>query len=102
MLQIRAVRGSLLLVIALVPACVAGAEQRPSRGETQTPPPEPRQERTAGELLVNAPPPPHEPPRGAPPFADAAWVPGYWHWDGVRYVWVAGHWEKARPAWAPR
>jgi hypothetical protein len=21
------------------------------------------------------------------------WVPGEWHWDGVKYVWLPGHWE---------
>jgi len=25
------------------------------------------------------------------------WIPGYWDWNGRRYTWVAGHYEKARP-----
>jgi hypothetical protein len=25
------------------------------------------------------------------------WVPGYWHWDAIRYVWVPGHWETPPP-----
>lgn len=23
----------------------------------------------------------------------ATWVRGYWHWDGVRYVWQRGRWQ---------
>jgi hypothetical protein len=33
------------------------------------------------------------PPR---PVADAAWVDGYWDWDGAQWVWVDGHWETGR------
>ena len=22
------------------------------------------------------------------------WIPGFWNWDGRRYVWAAGHWEQ--------
>lgn len=28
------------------------------------------------------------------------WAPGYWGWNGRRHVWVAGHWERARPGYA--
>jgi hypothetical protein len=32
----------------------------------------------------------------------AIWVRGYWHWDGVRYVWERGRWESsATPANTP-
>ncbi len=32
----------------------------------------------------------------------ALWVRGYWHWDGVRYVWERGRWESlTAPATAP-
>ncbi|HKO49885.1 MAG TPA: YXWGXW repeat-containing protein [Polyangiaceae bacterium] len=27
------------------------------------------------------------------PKPDATWVRGYWHWDGVRYVWQRGRWQ---------
>lgn len=30
----------------------------------------------------------------------ATWVRGYWHWDGVRYVWQRGRWQD--DAVAPR
>ena len=31
------------------------------------------------------------PPEKAKP--GATWVSGYWHWDGVRYVWQRGRWQ---------
>jgi YXWGXW repeat-containing protein/thrombospondin type 3 repeat protein len=30
------------------------------------------------------------------------WSPGYWGWNGYRHVWVAGHWERARPGYVYR
>ncbi|HEU4538061.1 MAG TPA: hypothetical protein VFS00_28265 [Polyangiaceae bacterium] len=49
------------------------------------------------------------PPEPLPEFPSArptpgmSWVPGYWHWDAVRYVWVSGHWETPPPGrrWQP-
>ena len=39
--------------------------------------------------------PPDEPPvRYAP---SQVYREGHWQWNGYRYVWVAGHWERARP-----
>lgn len=32
-------------------------------------------------------------PKGKPPTPGAVWSCGYWHWDGVRYVWVDGSWR---------
>jgi len=37
-------------------------------------------------------------PGGTPPEKakpGAIWVAGYWHWDGVRYVWQRGGWQVA-------
>jgi hypothetical protein len=31
--------------------------------------------------------------KGAPPAPKSVWSCGYWHWDGVRYVWVDGSWR---------
>jgi hypothetical protein len=31
----------------------------------------------------------HHPGHRPPPV----WVPGYWAWDGVRWIWVQGHWR---------
>jgi WXXGXW repeat (2 copies) len=57
-------------------------------------------------VAVSGPPP--EPMREAPPpapDAQAVWVAGYWHWSGMQYTWIPGHWERAPPgaSWhAPR
>jgi hypothetical protein len=32
------------------------------------------------------------------PKPGATWVRGYWHWDGVRYVWQRGRWQDEGPA----
>ena len=57
------------------------------------------------------PPPRHEsmPP---PPHPRAIWQPGHWHWTGMRYDWMPGHYVERHPhygrwvegnwIWAPR
>ncbi len=40
------------------------------------------------------PPPPVVETRGPAPFAGAVWVGGYHRWDGNRYVWVPGSWQR--------
>jgi hypothetical protein len=35
----------------------------------------------------------------AAPWANAVWIPGYWHWNGFSHVWVAGRWSAARAGW---
>ena len=47
-----------------------------------------------------------------PPGARFIWEPGHWHWNGVQYVWVGGHYVERRPhyghyapghwIWSPR
>jgi hypothetical protein len=34
--------------------------------------------------------------RPAMPFAQAVWIPGYWHWHGRSHQWVGGHWSAPR------
>jgi WXXGXW repeat (2 copies) len=52
-------------------------------------------------ILVSGPPPAvireERPPQPAPL---ATWVAGYWHWTGLQYAWIPGHWEAAPPAGA--
>jgi hypothetical protein len=28
-----------------------------------------------------------------PPRTGSLWEPGHWHWNGERYVWIAGRWS---------
>lgn len=76
----------LLPLAALTSACVVNEPEAPTRGVVVTGPP---------------PAPMHE-ERPAPPNAQASWVAGYWHWTGMQYAWIPGHWEAPPPAavWA--
>lgn len=78
-----------LTLVLLVPiaiglsGCVVNEPEAPSRG-----------------VVVSGPPPaPVREERPAPPGPDALWVAGYWHWTGMQYAWIPGHWE-APPAGA--
>ena len=58
-----------------------------------------------GVAVGGPPPPPMVEARPPTPGGRAAWVAGYWHWTGMQYTWIPGHWEEARPGavWrAPR
>ena len=61
---------------------------------------------SAAAMAQPYPPPPADQPEVVPPPPGGAlvWRPGHWHWNGVRYVWVHGHYI-ARPAvyghWVP-
>jgi WXXGXW repeat (2 copies) len=60
---------------------------------------------SAGVAVTGPPPEPMREPRPQPPDAQAVWVAGYWHWSGMQYTWIPGHWENAPPgaSWhAPR
>ena len=57
-------------------------------------------------VTVSGPPPQRvaESP-GPAPAPDSFWVAGYWHWTGMSYAWIPGHWERQPPGaiWqAPR
>jgi hypothetical protein len=59
----------------------------------------------SAQVWVNiAPPAPIVETRPAMPGPGYAWVPGYYRWNGNRYVWVHGHYSHApRPndSWVP-
>jgi hypothetical protein len=58
-----------------------------------------------GVAVSGPPPPPRFEERPAPPSGRMVWVGGYWHWTGMQYAWIPGHWEQERPGaiWrAPR
>jgi hypothetical protein len=70
-----------LICIALLGGCVATVEERPGRV-----------------VYVSGPPPPAlAEPRPAPSAPGMVWVDGYWHWNGVQYVWIPGRWETPPP-----
>ena len=51
-------------------------------------------------ILVSGPPPaliPEERPAAPAGAGGGAWVAGYWHWTGLQYAWIPGHWEAAPP-----
>lgn len=51
----------------------------------------------AGVAVSGPPPEPVAEARPAPPSTGAAWVAGYWHWTGMQYAWIPGHWEVPPP-----
>jgi hypothetical protein len=56
-----------------------------------------------GPTIAVAPPAPIVETYGAPPYAGAVWIGGYWDWVGGRHVWHGGGWQAGRPgyAWEP-
>jgi hypothetical protein len=64
---------------AVTVGCVAAATAPPSRAIVVTgPPPAPIAEEPT-----------------APPQPASVWIAGYWHWTGIQYAWIPGHWEAA-------
>ncbi len=54
------------------------------------------EEDVARDFTVHAPAPPPAPRAEAtpPPRPALAWTPGYWQWDGARWLWIAGAWRQ--------
>jgi WXXGXW repeat (2 copies) len=79
--------------LLLLSACVIGRSERPSQlqaaqGPLATPV-------TGSPIVPQMTPDNGEVPSPAtPPTPDGVWVHGYWHWDGMRYVWQRGHWQR--------
>jgi hypothetical protein len=89
----------LALLATLTSSCVIGRPTRPSLPESAQ---GPSGQAVTGSPVVplTTPPDADDPPPAAKP--GASWVRGYWHWDGVRYVWERARWEpSAAPAAAP-
>jgi hypothetical protein len=65
--------------------CVVNEAESPTRGVIVSgPPPAPvREERPAAP--------------STPPSTPSVWVSGYWHWTGIQYAWIPGHWEAPPP-----
>jgi hypothetical protein len=58
------------------------------------PPPTPEPNEVVIEQPPPTPPPIVEPPAPAPPSPDQVWVAGYYRWEGRRYEWSRGHYER--------
>ena len=85
--------------------CVLGTAARPSQGEARNgPPPPPDRPATAASAVARSPAAlaSAEPEAAIDPTGKRVWVRGYWHWDGVRYVWEPGRWEARSPAYTWR
>jgi hypothetical protein len=72
----KALHASLWISAMLAGGCVIETVPGPAGVAVSGPPPAPMQE---------ARPPPLRP--------RAVWVAGYWHWTGMQYAWIPGHWE---------
>lgn len=65
----------------LLAGCVVNEPETPTRG-----------------VVVSGPPPAMvREERPPPPSAQAVWVAGYWHWTGMQYAWIPGHWDAPPP-----
>ena len=51
---------------------------------------------TSGVAVSGPPPAPMNESRPAPPTGRVVWIQGYWHWTGMQYTWIPGHWEEGR------
>jgi YXWGXW repeat-containing protein len=85
----KALNGSICIAMVLASGCVVETSAALSGGVAVSgPPPEPVQE--------------VRPSSGRPM---GVWIAGYWHWTGMQYTWIPGHWEEGPPGarWrAPR
>ena len=55
-----------------------------------------------GYYASTPPPPVRYEARGVPPGAGFVWIDGYWGYNGGRYAWVPGRWDRpprARARW---
>lgn len=80
-------RVALVALVALlastlsVAGCVVNEAESPTRG-----------------VIVSGPPPaPVREDRPAAPGPQSVWVGGYWHWTGIQYSWIPGHWDAPPP-----
>ncbi len=101
----RAALSAALLIAGLSSGLPASAQGYPPA------PPPPGYAPPPGAVIVPGAPPPMRvevvPP--PPPYA-AVWQPGFWRWDGRRYLWIRGHYVRPPRAhhewvaghWEPR
>ena len=75
---------------ATLPSCVIGRSTRASSAEAAQGPLAPA---VSGAPVAPATLAENSDAPSGPAKPNAVWVQGYWHWDGVRYVWQRGHWQ---------
>jgi hypothetical protein len=44
-------------------------------------------------IVTSLPPAPLVEERPPQPRPATVWIAGYWHWNGIQYAWIPGHWE---------
>jgi hypothetical protein len=44
-------------------------------------------------IVTSLPPAPLAEERTPQPRPSTVWIAGYWHWTGIQYAWIPGHWE---------
>ncbi len=84
---------STLALLSIAEACVIGRGSRASQSESAQGPLAPA---VSGAPVVPQTLAEASDAPAAPGKPGAVWMQGYWHWDGVRYVWQRGHY-----AWPP-
>ena len=50
-------------------------------------------EQSRAKFAIPPPPPPRAAKQPRRPSANAEWIPGYWHWSGTAWAWLAGWWR---------
>ena len=86
-------RGGAGRVLGLVAACAVGASACVATEQSVA---------SRGVIVSGPPPAPMADERPPPPSGASVWIAGYWHWTGMQYAWIPGHWESGPPgaAWA--
>jgi hypothetical protein len=65
------------------------------RGRWRVPPADVQADLTVHAPIAPPPPPPEARPAPPSPSPRLIWTPGFWQWDGARFLWVAGGWVLA-------
>jgi hypothetical protein len=84
-----------IATVVLCSSCMINRGSRPSLAEAAQ---GPGNAAVSGSPVVEQSSPPDGDTAPATEKPGQVWVHGYWHWDGVRYVWERGRWEAIQNA----